>query len=144
MPQVLVHAEHLDAVRADFSPVPVLQSRLAPNDVVGIDALHALGQELWVDHDPFDRLVDARPVRLRRVDGDGEDGDDYELSVDLPFADRSDVEVARSGDELLITLGAQRRALALPESLRRRDVSSASVDDGALRVRFSRRDMMGS
>ncbi len=138
------HAEHLDAVRADFSPLPVLQSRLAPSDVVGVEALEALGRELWCDHDPYDRLVDRRPIRLSRVGaGDGSAGDDVELTVDLPFADRSEVEVARSGDELLITLGAQRRALALPESLRRRDVTSASVDDGALRVRFSGRAKMG-
>ena len=132
------HAEHLDAVRADFAPVPVLQSRLAPCDVVGLEALRAVGDELWGEHDPAARLVDRRPVRLSR------DGDDLELSVDLPFADRSEVEVSRSGDELLITLGAQRRALALPESLRRREVSSATVAGGALRVRLAERARMGS
>jgi arsenite-transporting ATPase len=132
------HAEHLDAVRADFAPVPVLQSRLAPTDVVGVEALRCVGEELWTDLDPATRLVDRRPVRLSRL------GDDVELTVDLPFAGRSDVEVSRSGDELLITLGAQRRALALPESLRRREVSSATVSDGALRVRFAERARMGT
>ncbi len=132
------HAEHLDAVRADFAPLPVLSTRLASSDVVGIDALRRLGEELWEDRDPAERLVGRRPMHLRRA------GDAYELSVDLPFAERSDVEVSRSGDELLITLGAQRRALALPESLRRRDVTAATVADGALRVRFSERDKMGA
>lgn len=131
------HAEHLDAVRSDFAPLPVLTSRLASSDVVGLDALRLLGDELWAGFDPASRLVDRRPVHLRRS------GDSYELAVDLPFADRSDVEVSRAGDELLITLGAQRRALALPESLRRRDVTGATVADGALRVRFSERDKMG-
>jgi arsenite-transporting ATPase len=132
------HAEHLDAVRADFSPVPVVESRLAPSDVVGVDALRGVGEELWSGRDPAARLVNRRPVRLSRR------GDDVELTVDLPFADRSEVEVSRSGDELLITLGAQRRALALPESLRRREVRSAAVADGALRVCFTGRARIGT
>ncbi len=127
------HAEHLEAICSDFAPVPVLRSQLAPCDVVGVDALRLVGEELWSDCDPFDRLSTRRPLQLRRYESDG----GYELTVDLPFAERSDVDVARSGDELLITLGAQRRALALPESLRRREIVSATVADGALRVRFA-------
>ena len=133
------HAEHLDTVRGDFAPVPVLCSTLAPSDVVGVAALTALGDELWSAHDPHDRLVERRPLRLERLGGD-----DYELSIELPFVDRSEVEVSRSGDELIVTLGAQRRALSLPESLRRREVTSAAVADGALRVRFCERERMGA
>lgn len=127
------HDEHLDVICADFAPVPVLRSELAPCDVVGIDALRALGDELWAGHDPFDRLTTRRPMQLRRCEPDGT----FELSVELPFAVSSDIDVARSGDELLITLGSQRRALALPESLRRREVISATVSNGTLRVRFA-------
>lgn len=124
------HADHLDTIEDDFAPVPVLRCRLAATDVVGVDALTALGSELWSGHDPMRRLVDRRPVRL------GRDGDAFELVVDLPFADRDDIDVCRSGDELIITLGAHRRSLALPEALRRREVGGARVGDGALRVRF--------
>ncbi|MBS1837926.1 MAG: ArsA family ATPase, partial [Actinobacteria bacterium] len=96
----------------------------------GIAALSDIADELWSEHDPMDRLVDRRPLRLRR------EHDGFELAVDLPFADRGDVDVGRSGNELVVTLGPHRRSLALPESLRRREVSGACVADGALRVRF--------
>lgn len=125
------HAAHLAEIERDFSPLPVLRSHLAPTDVVGVEALAAVGAELWAGHDPVARLVDRRPLRLRR------DGDVFELAVDLPFADRGDVDVSRSGDELIVTLGAHRRSLVLPEALRRREVSGARVGDGALRVRFA-------
>jgi len=124
------HAEHLETIEADFSPLPVLRSHLAASDVVGVAALKAFGAELWKDREPAARLVDHRPIRLHRVDGG------YELEVDLPFTVGGDVDLSRSGDELLVTLGAQRRALALPEALRRRQVTDATVVDGSLRIRF--------
>jgi arsenite-transporting ATPase len=125
--------EHLAAIEQGFAPVPVLRSHLAPSEVVGIDALRELGEDLWSSHDPAARLVAGRPLRVDR------DGDGYVLTVQLPFADRGDVDVTRSGDDLFITLGAHRRSLSLPEALRRRDVVSARVAGGALRVGFAER-----
>ena len=40
------------------------------------------------------------------------------LSLDLPFADRDDLELGRRGDELLVRVGPYRRAVTLPDSLR--------------------------
>lgn len=124
------HAEHLETIEADFAPVPVLRSHLAASDVVGVDALTRFGSDLWARQDPAARLIDHRPIRLHRI------AEGFELEVDLPFTVRDQVDLSRSGDELLVTLGAHRRALALPEALRRRQVTDATVMDGALRVRF--------
>ncbi|MCA9516087.1 MAG: hypothetical protein KC635_14180, partial [Myxococcales bacterium] len=46
-------------------------------------------------------------------------------------------ELGRRDDELLIRVGSHRRALLLPDSLRRRPVGAASLRDGKLRVTFS-------
>ena len=61
----------------------------------------------------------------------------YELRLELPFAERGDVDVARGDDDLLITLGPYRRAVYLPDSLRRREVAGAALRDGVLTVDFS-------
>lgn len=126
-------SEHLAVIEDGFAPVPVLRADLAPTEVVGVEALRALAGDLWGDRDPAAQLVRGRPVRVERVDGR------FVLTVELPFADRDQVDVARTGDELLITLGPHRRSLSLPESLRRRDLTSASMRDGALRVGFTER-----
>ena len=125
--------EHLATIEDNFAPVPVLRAQLASSEVVGVPALRVLAQDLWGECDPAAHLVTGRPVRVER------DGDRFVLTVELPFADRDQVDVARTGDELLITLGPHRRSLALPESLRRRDVTSAALRDGALRVGFDER-----
>ena len=46
------------------------------------------------------------------------------------------VQLARSGDELVLTVGGQRRRLTLPSGLRRCVAVGAAAGDGAVRVRF--------
>ena len=58
------------------------------------------------------------------------------LSIALPFVAQADVELARHGDELVVTVGPYRRLLALPSSLRSQAVAGARVLDGALQIRF--------
>ncbi|MCB1038192.1 MAG: hypothetical protein KDA94_01470, partial [Acidimicrobiales bacterium] len=60
-----------------------------------------------------------------------------ELQVELPFAERDDLEIGRREDELLVRVGPYRRAIVLPDSLRRRPVGAASLRDGILRVTFA-------
>jgi arsenite-transporting ATPase len=64
-------------------------------------------------------------------------GSGYELLLELPFADRDDLELGRRDDELLVRVGGHRRAIVLPDSLRRRPVGAASLREGRLRVLFA-------
>ena len=60
-----------------------------------------------------------------------------QLRLRLPFVTRDQVDLARSGDELVVTVGSHRRLLTLPASLARLRVAGARVDDeGVLRVSF--------
>src|SRR5690606_30732250 len=70
------------------------------------------------------------PMRVRR------DGDAMALEIDLPFTDRDDLELGRTGDELLVRVGPYRRAVVLPDALRRRTVGAAALVDGRLTVTF--------
>jgi arsenite-transporting ATPase len=47
------------------------------------------------------------------------------------------VELSRRADELLLRVGPYRRAVMLPDSLRRRDVSGARLEAGCLTVTFA-------
>ncbi|MFD0477882.1 hypothetical protein ACFQ0B_64260 [Nonomuraea thailandensis] len=60
-----------------------------------------------------------------------------ELTLALPGADRGDVDLARKGDELIVTAGPYRRILALPAALARRKIGGAELRDGVLRVRWA-------
>lgn len=125
------HAEHLAAIDAGFAPVPVLRVPLQPTEQVGLAALRSFADALYADEDPTARFGTREPMRVRRR------GDAMVLEVDLPFTDREELELGRAGHELLVRVGPYRRALVLPDALRRRSVSGADLRNGRLSVTFA-------
>jgi arsenite-transporting ATPase len=124
--------EQLTAIADAFAPLPILTAELAPAEVVGIDALDAVGRALYVDADASSRLADQVPMRIDATESS------MVLSLTLPGATAGDIELGRTADELLLAVGPYRRALVLPDSLRAREVVGARVADGRLEVEFAR------
>ena len=69
------------------------------------------------------------------------------LHVALPLAERADVDAARAGDDLIVSVGAYRRVITLPSALRRvrgrpagtSTVAGCGSGSGATRVAGARR-----
>jgi arsenite-transporting ATPase len=128
---VAAQAEQLASVRRDVAPLPVLVSPYSGSEPVGLAALTALGEGLYGDADPgADAAPAAELLGLERT------ADGFILSISLPLARREDVDLARAGDELIVTVGGHRRVLALPSALKRCIVAGATLVDSRLRVRF--------
>jgi arsenite-transporting ATPase len=124
-------AVQLARVRADVAPLPVRESPYAAGEPVGHDALLAFAEVLYGDDDPtavapVEDLLDVR----RTPDG-------FELSLSLPLARLEDLDLARSGDELVVTLAGHRRLLPLPSALQRCDVVGARLSGDRLLVSFT-------
>jgi arsenite-transporting ATPase len=127
------HAEHLADIEVGFAPVPVLRAELASEELIGADRLLPFAAALYGAVDPAAVLHESPPLTVEKR------GDDYVLALPLPGLDPDELEVGRVEDELFVRVGAYRRALVLPDSLRRRDVSAATVRDGQLEVSFTER-----
>jgi arsenite-transporting ATPase len=126
-----LHAEHLATIDEGFAPVPVLRVALQPDEPVGLDALRSFADALYGDDDPTARFGVSDPLRVSQR------GAGAVLEIDLPFTDREEIELGRRGDELLVRVGPYRRAMILPDSLRRRSVAGARLQDGRLEVEFA-------
>lgn len=125
-----------DAVLAEvsesFTGLPVWTSAYRAQEPVGVEALRELAESLYVTDDPLAAPSGEGPFRVERH-GDG--GALARLA--LPFVTRAEVDLARNGDELVMTVGSYRRLLTLPPGLARLRVVGARVEDGELRVRFA-------
>lgn len=121
---------HLQTIEQSFGALPVFRAEHVGGEVVGLEALASFADELWGQADPSARLVAGRPLRVDRQ------GDDFVLSLELPFADSSDLDLTRAGGEIFISIGPHRRNLTLPDSLSRREISSAALQDGCLAIKF--------
>lgn len=125
-----LHAEHLSEVRSSFSPTPVLTAPLFDDELVGVEALAALAEAVYGDHDETSVLHEGRPIGLER------DGDGFRLRIALPFASKDDLDLHRRGHELHVRVGSTKRMVPLPAAVRRCDVSSAKLTGGELIVTF--------
>ena len=85
---------------------------------------------VYGDLDAAALLHEGQPLQITRAGGR------TTLSIELPFAERDDLELGRRGDELLVKVGPYRRAISLPDSLRSRAVADASLLEGRLTVVF--------
>jgi arsenite-transporting ATPase len=101
------------------------------HEMVGLDRLADLGRALFGDDDPTRFLYRGRPYSVRRHDGG------FELTVELPFTSREDVELSRNKDELVLQVGGWRRNLVLPRVLLDATTEGARMEDQTLRVRFA-------
>ena len=127
------HAEHLLAIEEGFAPVPVLRSDLAPEEPIGVELLRELGEALYAGQRPDAQLHAGEQFTVEA------DGDALVLRLPLPGASKDDLDLAQLDDELLIAVGPYRRAMVLPDSLRRRAVADAHFENGVLLVTFGAR-----
>ena len=109
--------------------MPVFTSRLYDEEMVGQELLGELCTEVYGEHDPAAILHDDEPMRVVK------EKDCMVLELRLPYADGR-LDLSRKDDELIITVGSYRRAVMLPQSLRRREVVDAGFDGPLLKVRF--------
>jgi arsenite-transporting ATPase len=122
---------HLDTIDDAFPEIPRLWLRLFDDEMVGVDRLRFMATELYGDQDPIKDFVATTPFRI--VDANG----GVSMEVDIPFVDKSELDVYRTGHEIYIQIGPYRRSFILPDALHRREVTRARLDGGTLTVSFS-------
>ncbi|HKC29558.1 MAG TPA: ArsA family ATPase [Jatrophihabitans sp.] len=123
----------LVAIRESFAGLPVRELPYRPAEPIGAEALRAVADDLYGPLPGADPAPPAPARELLRVE---QDGAEFVLHLALPLAHRGDVDAVRAGDELIVSVGPNRRVLTLPSVLRRCTVAGGQFDGGELRVRF--------
>jgi arsenite-transporting ATPase len=123
---------HLDTVDDAFADVPRLRLRLFDDEMVGVDRLRIMAAELYGDRDAIADFEATTPFRVV------EDDDSVTMELDVPFFEKSELDVFRHGNELYVQLGSYRRSFVLPDALQRRQITKARLDGGTLKVSFGR------
>jgi arsenite-transporting ATPase len=120
----------LAEVEESFAGLPLWRSEYQPGEPVGVAAVRDLAAETYAGTDPLAVPDGEGPFRVT--------GDQHGtvLHLALPLVGKADVDLARNGDDLVVTVGSYRRLLAGPAGLARHRVAGARVEDGELQVRF--------
>src|SRR5579875_1012150 len=123
----------LGAIRDSFAGLPVRELPYRGAEPIGIEPLRSVADALYGVLPGDDPAPASSVPELLRVE---QDGPDFVLHLALPLAERAEVDAVRAGDDLVVTVGPNRRVLSLPTALRRCTVAGGEFDGRELRVRF--------
>lgn len=121
---------NLPLIDESFAPLPVHSVELSGREPVGVTQLERIAGQLFGGADPVSGPVPGGGLHIEGGAGL------YRLVIALPLADRSTVDLGRSGDDLVVTIGPLRRRIALPSTLRRCRTSGATFRGDDLVVEF--------
>ncbi|MFO7817706.1 MAG: ArsA family ATPase [Desulfovibrionales bacterium] len=124
-------ARHLETIKDVFSPLPVIEAFFMQQELSDKDHLENLAEKLYKDRQPLDIYYKGQPQTITK------EGNDYIFSVELPFIEKSDLELRRKGDDrLILQIGNWRREIFLPSSLSQKPLKKAKLENGILTIRF--------
>ena len=122
--QTKYKAEIIDS----FSPVPIYYAPLFETEVVGLEVLERLADEVFKEEDPTEIKYVGRAQKVDK------DGDDYILTIDMPFVEKSELSLNQKGDQLIIKVGNIKRLITLPRTLVDLSIKKAKFDDNMLKI----------
>ena len=112
-----------------FSPVPVRQVPMFPQEVFGQERLRELARALYSEEeDPAAVTRNAAPYSFAR------EADHYEVRIDLPFAEKGEVSLFKKEDDLVVEIGTIRRHVGLPTTMASLQPAKARLDGRKLIV----------
>ncbi|SNS95046.1 MULTISPECIES: ArsA family ATPase [unclassified Azospirillum] len=117
-------------VREYFDPVPTVSLPLFDDEVIGVRNLQRVADALFSGGDPAQFYHKGAPYTFTK------EGEGYLLTINLPFVDKSDLDISRHQEDLTIRIGTFKRHVPLPRSVLSKDVQSAKMVDGVLQIRF--------
>lgn len=123
-------SRYMQMIEESFSPLKMLKAYQCSTEVVGRRSLETLAEQLFGDSDPSQVYTTEKSMEIYNKDGVDQ------LSLKLPFSSKDQVELYKSNDVLIVTVGWYKRSVALPYSLVKKEAHKAEFKDGRLVVSF--------
>ena len=129
--------KYMELIHQVFDPMKMMFSEQMPSELVGWDMLDKLADNIYGDTDPTTVFSDRSPMSFELID------DIYKITMDLPFTDKSQVELFRTKDDsIIVHVGSQKRNVALPDSMRHSTMIGAELKDEKLILTFKKEEFL--
>jgi arsenite-transporting ATPase len=123
--------EGLKEIRESFSEVPIFTLMLLNKELATEAILLEAAEQIFGETDPAAVLFKDTIFELKKE----EDG--YDFILNIPFADKADMDMGQKGSELMIQIKNEKRCFTLPDVLRNKTVQSARYEAGKLLIKFA-------
>jgi arsenite-transporting ATPase len=125
-----IQETYMHQIEESFSPVPILTAELYSQEIVGMTLLEKMAESVYNEADPARLFFAQKPIRIEKEDGK------FVLSLHLPFAEKSDLDLSQKGEELFIRVGAIKRNILLPRIFLNHSVQQAKFVNEKLKITF--------
>ncbi|MBU4540180.1 MAG: ArsA family ATPase [Acetobacterium sp.] len=123
--------EGLKEIRESFSEVPVFTLMLLDKELATEAILLEAAEQIFGETDPAAVLFKDTIFEVRKED------DGYAFILNIPFAEKTDLDMGQKGSELMIQIKNEKRCFTLPDILRNKTVQSAKYEAGKLLIKFA-------
>ena len=121
-------------IQESFSPVPIYEAPLFEQEIVGLEMLERLGGAVFSEENPVQIKYSLRTQNVVKS------GNQYILTLYMPFTEKHDLTLNQKGDELIVKVGQIKRTISLPRTLTNMSVQSAKFEENVLKIQFGGAD----
>ena len=131
---VEIQKEYIQCLKESFAALPIYEIPWYDEELKGEENIKRIVDDVLAKSDVFK----VRHITEREVFTQTEDG--YLLEVNIPGADKTDIDLYQATTDIVIKTGNFKRNIPLPNALRTYVVSGAKFEEGRLRISFEKED----
>jgi len=125
-----IQTHYLKEIDSCFKPLPLFRVKLANREIIGKRFLSRMAKEIYGDDDPATFFYNDKPIHIVKAD------EGYCLSLNLPFANKKELNLWVKGSELIIRYKNYKRNILLPRALAVSKMEEARLEDHILKITF--------
>ncbi|MBC3887561.1 AAA family ATPase [Acetobacterium paludosum] len=122
--------EGLNEIRESFCNVPIFTLMLLNKELKSEEVLLEAAETIFGDTDPAEVLFADKIFEVKK------ESDGYYYILNLPFTEKSEMNMRQKGNELMLQIKNQKRCFTLPDILKNKSVESAQYKEDQLYVKF--------
>jgi len=89
-----------------------------------------MAKKVYGNKDPAQIFFAKKPIIIEKADGG------FDLSLNLPFVEKKDLNLTQKGEELFIRVGNYKRNILLPQTLLNYSLKGAKFEKERLKICF--------
>lgn len=125
-----IQEETINEINDSFREIPIFKLELMSSELRKYEVLKEVGEIIYKGVNPEGVLFSDKVFTVEK------DNDLYNLVINMPFVNKSELKLAQNGDEISISIKNEKRVFALPNKLISKEVIGAKYNDGKLIINF--------
>jgi arsenite-transporting ATPase len=131
---IRLQKDYIDALKNTFAGLPICEIPWYDEELKGIKNVERLVNDALADKDVFASHATTERENFEKTD------DGYVLKVNIPCADKGDIDLFQAGADIVIKIGNFKRNIPLPNTLMNLSVAKAGYEDVKLNILFTKEE----